>query len=134
MWAIVLTFGGGSSNVSFFMAMTLTVIVYLAAYFLFFLAYINLVLKKRNLKRAYEIPGGIVVKLILAIIGLIFSAIAFIISFLPPSGLQSGSIGEYTTILIVCFAVTMVLPFIIYYAFKGRKIKATSKNVETKVS
>lgn len=134
MWAIVLTFGGGSSNVSFFMAMTLTVIVYLAAYFLFFLAYINLVLKKRNLKRAYEIPGGIVVKLILAIIGLIFSVIAFIISFLPPSGLQSGSIGEYTTILIVCFAVTMVLPFIIYYVFKGRKIKATSNNVEAKVS
>lgn len=134
MWAAVLTFGGGSSNVSFFMAMTLTVIVYLAAYFLFFLAYIKLILKKKELKRAYEIPGGTVVKLALAIIGFIFSIIAFAISFLPPSGLPSKSIDEYTTILIVCFGITMVLPFVIYYIFKGRKQRVILSSREIEVN
>lgn len=121
IWAAVLTFGGGSSNTSFFMAMTLTVIIYLAAYFLFFLAYINLVLKHSNLKRSYEIPGGKIVKLILAGVGIVFTVIAFIISFLPPEGLPKQNIESYTIMLIICFAVTMILPFIIYYLNKKRK-------------
>lgn len=127
IWAAVLTFGGGSSNTSFFMAMTLTVIIYLAAYFIFFLAYINLILKHGDLKRSYEIPGGKVVKLILAFIGLIFTAGAFFISFLPPDGLPKSSIESYTITLIICFGVIMVLPFIIYHFSKKHYNKLESK-------
>ena len=38
IWAAVLTFGGGGNNVSFLTAMSLTVVVYLVGYFLFFFA------------------------------------------------------------------------------------------------
>ncbi|MGL5616579.1 MAG: amino acid permease [Sarcina sp.] len=127
IWAAVLTFGGGSSNTSFFMAMTLTVIVYLAAYFLFFLAYIKLVLKHSDMKRSYEIPGGKVVKLIFAVVGLITTVIAFVISFLPPAGLPSKSIESYTILLVVCFVVIMIIPFVIY-ACRGKWNK--EKNLE----
>ncbi|MGL4992090.1 MAG: amino acid permease [Sarcina sp.] len=131
IWAAVLTFGGGSSNTSFFMAMTLTVIVYLAAYFLFFLAYINLVLKHKDLKRSYEIPGGKAVKLILAFAGIIFTVIAFVISFLPPTGLPKSNIESYTITLVVCFLVIMALPFIIYHFSKKhyKKIKSEEENI-----
>lgn len=120
VWAAVLTFGGGSSNTSFFMAMTLTVIVYLAAYFLFLLGYITLVIKHGNLKRSYEIPGGKIVKLTAAIIALIFTVVAFFISFLPPTGLPKQNVESYTILLVVCFLVIMVVPFVIYSISKVR--------------
>lgn len=126
IWAAILTFGGGSSNTSFFMAMTLTVIIYLAAYFLFFIAYITLVIKHGDLKRSYEIPGGKIVKLIFGFVGLIFTVAAFIISFLPPSGLPQKNIESYTIILIVCFIVIMILPFIIYHFSKKHYLNDTN--------
>ncbi|EME8216234.1 amino acid permease, partial [Enterococcus faecium] len=58
IWAVVLTLGGGGANLSFFVAMALTVCIYLVAYVLLFLSYIKLVRKNDNLKRAYHIPGG----------------------------------------------------------------------------
>ncbi|MCP6745201.1 glutamate:gamma-aminobutyrate antiporter, partial [Klebsiella pneumoniae] len=64
IWAAVLTFGGGGNNVSFLTAISLTVVIYLIGYVLFFLAYFVLVLKKKNLERTYQIPGGKIVKLI----------------------------------------------------------------------
>lgn len=47
IWAAVLTFGGGGNNVSFLTAISLTVVIYLIGYVLFFLAYFVLVLKRK---------------------------------------------------------------------------------------
>ena len=55
IWAAVLTFGGGGSNVSFFTAISLTVIIYIVGYIIFFLAYIKLARKHSDLPRAFEI-------------------------------------------------------------------------------
>ncbi|EMF0612703.1 amino acid permease, partial [Enterococcus faecium] len=85
IWAVVLTLGGGGANLSFFVAMALTVCIYLVAYVLLFLSYIKLVRKNDNLKRAYHIPGGKKVKIGVAIIGLFVSIFAFFISFFPPN-------------------------------------------------
>ncbi|MGX2946412.1 amino acid permease [Enterococcus alishanensis] len=116
IWAVVLTLGGGGANLSFFVAMALTVVIYLLAYFLLFLSYINLVKHKKELKRGYTLPGGEKTKIGIALLGLIVSIFAFVISFVPPTGL-GGSHAAYLTILIVCAVIMAAVPFIIYYTY-----------------
>ena len=77
IWAAVLTFGGGGNNVSFLTAISLTVVIYLVGYLLFFIGYFTLVLKHKDLKRSYQVPGGKTFKLIVAACGFITSIFAF---------------------------------------------------------
>lgn len=85
---IILTNTGGGNNMSFLIALALTVVIYLCAYFMLFIGYIVLVLKHPDLKRTFNIPGGKGVKLVVAIVGLLTSIMAFIVSFLPPDNIQ----------------------------------------------
>ncbi|NTK29539.1 amino acid permease [Enterococcus faecium] len=117
IWAVVLTLGGGGANLSFFVAMALTVCIYLVAYVLLFLSYIKLVRKNDNLKRAYHIPGGKKVKIGVAIIGLFVSIFAFFISFFPPNDIGYGKGGTYLTILIISWLIILSIPFLIYNIF-----------------
>ncbi|HFC9134991.1 TPA: amino acid permease [Enterococcus faecium] len=117
IWAVVLTLGGGGANLSFFVAMALTVCIYLVAYVLLFLSYIKLVRKNDNLKRAYHIPGGKKVKISVAIIGLFVSIFAFFISFFPPNDIGYGKGGTYLTILIISWLIILSIPFLIYKIF-----------------
>lgn len=114
IWAAVLTFGGGGNNVSFLTAISLTVVIYLIGYVLFFIAYFILVLKKDNLDRTYHVPGGKGVKLTIAAIGLIMSILAILTAFIPPASLTGHSAHSYELILAISFIVTLLLPFIIY--------------------
>ncbi|MDO7203710.1 glutamate:gamma-aminobutyrate antiporter [Paraclostridium bifermentans] len=114
IWAAVLTLGGGGDNVSFLTAISLTVVIYLVGYLLFFIGYFKLILKRDDLKRSYQVPGGKIFKLIVAACGFLTSIFALIISFFPPSQLVGKSIHEYLTILSVSFVVTVLLPFVIY--------------------
>lgn len=84
---IILTNTGGGNNMSFLIALALTVVIYLCAYFMLFIGYIVLVLKHPDLKRTFNIPGGKGVKLVVAIVGLLTSIMAFIVSFLPPDNI-----------------------------------------------
>lgn len=112
---IILTNTGGGNNMSFLIALALTVVIYLCSYFMLFAGYLVLVCKKGDLKRSFNIPGGRGVKMAVAIIGFCTSAIAFIVSFFPPSGLPDAhDNGIYVTLLVVCFLVVLVLPFIVY--------------------
>ncbi len=121
IWAAVLTFGGGGNNVSFFTAISLTVIIYIVGYIIFFLAYIKLVRKHGDLPRAFEISKKKAPKLILAFAGLIVSIFALVISFIPPSQLTSPDAAtQYLTILIVSFVVVIFVPFIIYHIMRKK--------------
>ncbi len=124
IWAAVLTFGGGGNNVSFLTAISLTVVIYLVGYLLFFVGYFTLILKKGDLKRSYQVPGGMVFKLIVATCGFVTSVFALIISFFPLSQLSGNSEHQYLTILSVSFIVTVLIPFIIYaITSKKRDVK-----------
>lgn len=127
IWAVVLTLGGGGANLSFFVAMALTVCIYLVAYVLLFLSYIKLVKNKDELTRAYHIPGGKKVKISVAILGLLVSIFAFFISFFPPSDIGSNKGGTYLAILIISWLIILVLPFGIYKAFDESGIKKLRK-------
>jgi glutamate:gamma-aminobutyrate antiporter len=114
VWAAVLTFGGGGGNVSFFTAISLTVVIYLVAYLLFFIAYLVLVLKKKGLARAYNVPGGTVGKVVVAVVGFVMSVFALGISFVTPSNIPRSEDGEYVITLVVSFVIVVVVPFVIY--------------------
>lgn len=112
---IVLTNTGGGNNMSFLIALALTVVIYLCSYFMLFLGYIQLVRKQSNNKRTFNIPGGSTVKIVVAVIGLVTSVLAFIVSFIPPSGLPGREANDlYAGLLVVCFLVVLVIPFIVY--------------------
>lgn len=129
IWMIVLTLGGGSGNMSFMTSMSLTVVIYLMTYVLFFIGYFHLVLNKKDIdsQAAYHVPGGRAIKALVAAFGLLTSIVAFIISFFPPSNIPGGHTGEYETILTVGYLVVLVLPFIIY-EFRDRKNSTNLKN------
>jgi len=115
IWAIVLTlFGGGGTNLSFQIAISLTVVIYCVTYFLLFVGYFKLVFKQRSLKRRYQIPGGTVGKALVAGIGLLATLAAFGISFVPPSTVSSSQATPYLAILVAGFIVVLALPFILY--------------------
>ncbi|WP_283701776.1 glutamate:gamma-aminobutyrate antiporter [Clostridium perfringens] len=115
IWDAVLTFGAGGSNLSFLAAMSLTVVIYLSGYILFFVGYIKAILGE-GLNGAYQMPGGKPVKIIVAIIGLATSIFTFFISFVPPTSIAGNAVQshEYMWMLIISYVISLILPFAIY--------------------
>lgn len=114
VWAIILTLGGGGNNLSFLLAMALTVVTYLAMYILLFLAYFILKSKKADVTRAYNIPGGKTGGFLVAGAGLIMVVFSMLISFLPPANITGPSKTNYVEILIGSFVVSMIVPHVIF--------------------
>lgn len=114
IWDAILTFGGGSSNVSFLAAISLTVVIYLVCYILMYISYFILIYKKDSLNRTYNVPGGKIGKTVIALIGLAMSIFAFIISFATPDTLSKANGKIYQIVLISSFVVSLIVPFVIY--------------------
>ncbi|EFR95994.1 extreme acid sensitivity protein XasA, partial [Listeria ivanovii FSL F6-596] len=83
--------------------------------------------KKGNLHRTYQIPGGKVVKTIIALVGLATSIFALCISFVPPASIAEKNHMTYSIILSISFVVTVLIPFIIYAVHDKKNIEP--KNV-----
>lgn len=127
---IVLTNTGGGNNMSFLIALALTVVIYLCSYFLLFLGYVNLVRKQSANKRTFNIPGGKAVKLTVAVVGLMASLVAFVVSFCPPTGLPGSDANTlYAGLLVVCFLIVLSIPFIIY-ALHDKSAKRSNITLE----
>ncbi len=123
---IVLTNSGGGNNMSFLIALSLTVVIYLCSYFMLFLGYIQLVRKQPEKKRAFHVPGGNTFKVLIATVGLIISILAFVVSFFPPSSLPgSGASESYVELLVISFLIVLSIPFIIY-GLHDKKGKTTN--------
>lgn len=132
--ALIVFTNSSGGNMSFLIAMALTVVLYLITYFLLFLAYINLVLKHKDKKRGYRIPGSDGFKVLVAIVGFTISLLAFVVSFFPPSGLPGATGNEtYVTLLVVSFLVVLVIPFIVYalHNKSGKKIDVDLVHIKT---
>ena len=106
--------GGSSSSVGYLTAIGLTVVIYLVGYILFFLGYFVLIFKKKDLPRKFQLPGGTPFKAVFAGLGLVMTVGTLIISFFPSSELTDQANLVYQTTLMVCFAISVSLPFIIY--------------------
>ena len=106
--------GGSDSSVGYMTAIGLTVVIYLVGYVLFFLGYFVLILKKNNLKREFQVPGGKPLKLIVAAVGLFMTVATLIISFFPSSKLTSADNKIYQIVLVICFVISVIIPTLIY--------------------
>lgn len=106
--------GGSDSSVGYMTAIGLTVVIYLVGYILFFLGYFVLILKKNNLKREFQVPGGKTFKLIVAAVGLFMTVATLIISFFPSSKLTAADNRIYQIVLVICFVISVIIPTLIY--------------------
>lgn len=106
--------GGSSSSVAYLTAIGLTVVIYLVGYVLFFLGYLDLVFRKRELSRSFQIPGGVPVKAIVAVVGLLATVATLVVSFFPSSELSADANVVYEITLAASFVVSVVIPFTVY--------------------
>ena len=96
----------------------LSTIIYLVMVVIIYAAFVRLRRTEPNAKRGFKIPGGNFMKWVIGIVGIVGAILASILSFLPPSQINTGSPATYIIILIVGFLVLVSVPFII---FKCRK-------------
>jgi glutamate:gamma-aminobutyrate antiporter len=120
VWIALITLIGGGNNLSFLISITLTVVIYCAAYILMYAGYFNLIFRQKTLKRRFEVPGKRTGKIITASIGILTTIFCLVISFIAPSSLQSDEITPYFVILIPASLLAISAPFIIY-AIHSRK-------------
>ena len=93
----------------------LSTIIYLVMVIIIYAAFVRLRRTEPNAKRGFKIPGGDFVKWFIGIVGIGGAIAASILSFLPPSQINTGSPATYIIILIVGFIVLISVPFIIYH-------------------
>ena len=92
----------------------LSTIIYLVMVIIIYAAFVRLRRTEPNQKRGFMIPGGNFMKWLIGIVGIVGAVAASILSFLPPSQINTGSPAVYIIILIVGFIVLISVPFIIY--------------------
>ena len=97
----------------------LTVILYLIMYLLMFSGAIALRYKMKKLDRPFRIgKSGNGLMWFIGGLGFCGSLLAFILSFIPPSQISTGSNTVWFSVLIIGAIIVVVAPFIIYAAKK----------------
>lgn|GEM_PF-6786457 len=99
-------------NVSeaFFILIAAAAQLYLLMYILMFISAMRLRIIKPDVKRPYRVPAMYFV----SIVGLIASALDFILGFIPPSELTGISPSVYPWIVLLITGALAIAPFIIY--------------------
>lgn len=92
----------------------LTILLYLIMYMLMFAAAIVLRYKMKSTPRPFRLGKGNGLMWIVGTIGFAGSLLAFILSFIPPGQIQTGSSTVWYSVLIIGCIVMVVIPYIIY--------------------
>jgi putative glutamate/gamma-aminobutyrate antiporter len=92
----------------------LTILLYLIMYMLMFAAAIVLRYKMKDTPRPFRIGKGNALMWVLGVIGFAGSLLAFILSFIPPGQIETGSNTVWYSVLIIGCVVMVVIPYIIY--------------------
>ncbi len=100
-------------SVAFFILSAMTVTLYLVMYMFMYAAAIKLRYTKPDLPRAYKVPGGNIGMNLIAGIGFLGVAFAFVVGFFPPSQLPIGNPTLYVGLVATGLIVFIALPLII---------------------
>ena len=104
---------------SFYQIMSqLTILLYLIMYMLMFAAACVLRYKMKDTPRPFRLGKGNGLMWLLCGVGFAGSLLAFVLSFIPPSQINTGNNTVWYSVLIVGCIVMVVIPFIIYAAKK----------------
>ncbi len=101
-----------SVNGSYWLLTALAAQLYMLMYFMMFLAAIRLRRSAPNHPRPFRIPGGMFGLLVVAGAGLIGVLVTLMVSFIPPEGMDIGSVSRYESMLIGGLLLMCVPPFI----------------------
>ena len=92
----------------------LTILLYLIMYMLMFAAAIVLRYKMKDAPRPFRLGKGNGMMWFLGALGFLGSLLAFVLSFIPPGQIATGSNTVWYSVLIIGCIVMVVIPFIIY--------------------
>ena len=92
----------------------LTILLYLIMYMLMFAAAISLRYKMKDTPRPFRLGKGNALMWITGGVGFCGSLLAFVLSFIPPGQIQTGSSTVWYSVLIIGCIVMVVIPYIIY--------------------
>lgn len=101
-----------SVNGSYWLLTALAAQLYMLMYFIMFLAAIKLRFSEPEHFRAFKIPGGLWGMLFVAGIGMIGVCATLVVSFIPPDGIDVGSLARYESTLIFGLLLMCSPPFI----------------------
>lgn len=103
-----------SVSSSYWVLSNLTAQLALLFYMLLFAAAIRLRYKCANIKRVYQIPGGLLGIWLVGGVGILTCICAIIIGFFPPTQIVVGKIWNYEAILFCGIVLFSLLPFFLY--------------------
>lgn len=92
----------------------MSTILYLVMAIVIYAAFVRLRRTEPNVKRGFRVPGGNFVKWLIGIVGIVGAILATIISFFPPSQINTGSPVVYIAILVIGCVILLAVPFIVY--------------------
>ena len=92
----------------------LTILLYLIMYMLMFAAAIALRYKMKDAPRPFRLGKGNGLMWVMGAVGFGGSLLAFVLSFIPPSQIQTGSNTVWYTVLIAGCIVMVMIPYVIY--------------------
>ena len=92
----------------------LTILLYLIMYMLMFAAAITLRYKMKDSPRPFRLGKGNTLMWILGIVGFAGSLLAFVLSFIPPGQIATGSNTVWYTVLIAGCIIMVIIPLVIY--------------------
>lgn len=122
-------------SVAFFVLSAMTATLYLVMYMLMFAAAIKLRISQPDLPRPFKIPGGKNLGMwIIAGIGFLGVAFAFIVGFFPPSNLPVGNPALYVSLVAAGLIVFTGMPLVIQAVKKPSWVPKTvpaSANTDT---
>ncbi len=109
-----------SVNGSYWLLTALAAQLYMLMYFIMFLAAIKLRISQPDHPRAFRIPFGLPGMLGVAGVGLLGVLVTLVVSFIPPAGINVGSLMSYELTLIGGLVLMCSPPFICMWLQKRR--------------
>ena len=99
-------------NGSYWLLTALAAQLYMLMYLLMFAAAIKLRIRQPEQARGFRIPGGLPGLLFVCGVGIIGVTTTLVVSFMPPDGINVGSVGRYELTLVSGLLLMCLPPFI----------------------
>jgi amino acid transporter len=100
-------------STSYWMLSAVTAQIVIIMYALMFASVIRLRYSKPDVVRPYRIPGGLIGVWLVGGVGLVGCLVSFVLGFIPPSQLKTGSPIVYILLLALAVLVLSAPPFVI---------------------
>lgn len=112
-----------SVNGSYWLLTALSTQLYMLMYTLMFIVGLVMRYKHPQLSRHFTIPGGKLGLWLVSLLGLLGCGITLVVGFIPPDGINVGSLWHYEFIFVLGMIV-MILPVFGFYAYRRKALNA----------